>query len=133
MTTLAPGLNETLSRCLAGRPEIRFALLYGSAAEEVPFRDLDIGVYVDRASVPPHEDWTYAFALADEMSSVVPYPVDVCVINDAPLPFRYNVSKGIALVVNDSEAFFTFLERTWDEFLDFRPVAMRYLEELRWA
>ena len=133
MTILSPGLKETLARCLAGRPEIRFALLYGSAAEGTSFRDLDIAVYVERKSVPPARDWAYAFALADDISSVVPYPVDVSVINDAPLPFRYNVSRGIPLVANDDDALGVFLERTWDEFLDFRPVAMRYLEELQWA
>jgi hypothetical protein len=57
--------------------------------------------------------------------------VDVRIINDAPLPFRYNVSRGIPLVLNDRNAFFQFLERTWDEFLDFQPVAMQYLKELR--
>jgi predicted nucleotidyltransferase len=133
MTTLAPGLKEALARCLADRPEILFALLYGSAAEGVPFRDLDIGIFVERTSVPPAKEWAYAFALADDVSSVVPYPIDVWVVNDAPLPFRYSVSKGIALVVNDPDALAAFLTRTWDEFLDFRPVAMRYLEELRWA
>ena len=133
MTSLPPGLKETLARSLAGRPEIRFALLYGSAAEGLPFRDLDIGVFVERASVAPESEWAYASALADDLSSAVPYPIDVSVVNDAPLPFRYNVSRGIVLVANDGDALAGFLERTWDEFLDFRPVAMLYLEELRWA
>jgi len=35
------------------------------------------------------------------------------------------------MMVNNKEVFARFLERTWDEFLDFRPVAMQYLKELR--
>jgi predicted nucleotidyltransferase len=123
--------KESLVLCLQDRPEILFALLYGSAVEGGHFRDLDIGLFVDRAHVPVTDDLDYAFGLADELENTVPYPVDVRVINDAPLPFRYNVSRGIVLVVNDGEALAHFLERTWDEFFDFRPVAMQYLKEMR--
>lgn len=128
---LFPKIQDALVLCLQNRPEILFAILYGSAAEGLPFRDLDIGLFVDRVSVPASLDLDYAFALADELEQVVPHPVDVRVINDAPLPFRYNVSRGIPLVVNDKEVFACFLEQTWDEFLDFQPVAMQYLKELR--
>jgi predicted nucleotidyltransferase len=128
---LFPKTQDALVLCLQNRPEILFAILYGSAAEGLPFRDLDIGLFVDRVSVPASVDLDYAFALADELEQVVPHPVDVRVINDAPLPFRYNVSRGIPLVVNDKEVFTRFLEQTWDEFLDFQPVAIQYLKELR--
>jgi predicted nucleotidyltransferase len=128
---LFPKTQDALVLCLQNRPEILFAILYGSAAGGLPFRDLDIGLFVDRVSVPASLDLDYAFALADELEQVVPHPVDVRVINDAPLPFRYNVSRGIPLVVNDKEVFACFLEQTWDEFWDFQPVAMQYLKELR--
>ncbi len=122
---------EKLVQVLQGRREIHFALLYGSAVEGQPFRDLDIGLVVDRTIVPASADWDYAFALADELEDRVAYPVDVRVINEAPLPFRYNVSCGKPLVIHDREAFYRFLERTWDEFLDFKPVALQYLQEVR--
>lgn len=126
-----PKVRESLVLCLKDRPEILFAILYGSAAEGRPFRDLDIGLFVDRVSVPASADLDYAFTLADELKRVVPHSVDVRVINDAPLPFRYNVSRGTALVVHNRLAFVRFLERTWDAFLDFQPVAMQYLKEMR--
>jgi predicted nucleotidyltransferase len=128
---LSSKTQDALALCLQDRPEILFALLYGSAAEGLAFQDLDIGLFVDRASVPASAELDYAFALADELEQVALHPVDVRVINDAPLPFRYNVSRGIPLMVNDKEAFARFLERTWDEFLDFQPVAMQYLQELQ--
>ena len=121
---------KIVENCLHNRPEILFAILYGSAVDDVGFRDLDIGIQVDRASVPANDELTYAFDLADELASVVSIPVDVRVINDAPLPFKYNVSRGTPLIVNDRPAFYHFLERTWDEYLDFQPVAMQYLREL---
>jgi predicted nucleotidyltransferase len=128
---LSSKTKDALALCLQDRPEILFAMLYGSAAEGLPFRDLDIGLFVDRVSVPASAELDYAFALADELERVASHPVDVWVINDAPLPFRYNVSRGIPLMVNDKEVFARFLERTWDEFLDFQPVAMQYLKELQ--
>jgi hypothetical protein len=115
---------------MSARSEVRFAILYGSAAEGGTFRDLDVGVFVDRSRVPVDADLEYAFTLADELEGVVSFPVDVRVINDAPLPFRYNVSRGIPLTARDEEDLYTFLERTWDEWLDFQPIALQYLREM---
>jgi len=106
-------------------------MLYGSAVEVPDPRDLDIGIFLDRATISPADDLDYAFAMADELERESPYPVDVRIINDAPLGFRYNVSRGRPLIVNDEAAFYHFLERTWDEWFDFQPVAMQYLKELR--
>jgi hypothetical protein len=127
---LDPDLEKTLAVHLSRRPEIRFAILYGSATEGGTFRDLDIGVSVDRSRVSAEADLDFAFALADELAKVVPFPVDVRVINDAPLPFRYNVSRGIPLAARDEEALYTFLERTWDDWLDFKSIALQYLREM---
>ena len=127
---LNPEIKERISHTLNGRPEIRFALLYGSAAEGQSFRDLDIGIWVDRVLVPVTQDLDYAFVIATDLEKTVSSRTDVRVINDAPLPFRYNVSCGMPLIINDRQAYFSFLERTWDEFLDFSPVAMAYLKEL---
>ena len=130
-TTPSPGLKDNLVRGLRHRPEILFAVLYGSASQGQPFRDLDIALFVDRARLPASADLDYSFDLADELERLAQYPVDVRVINEAPLGFRYNVSRGTALVVNDGEAFAHFLERTWDDYLDFQPVALLYLREMR--
>lgn len=123
-------LRDKVTKVLARRPEILFAMLYGSAAEGYEFRDLDIAVYLDRAKVVSETDYDYAFALADDLEAVVHFPVDVRVINNAPLPFRYNVSRGQPLLIQDPETYYAFLERAWDEYLDFEPVAMQYLQEM---
>lgn len=123
-------IKKVLILSLKSYPEIIFAVLYGSAAEGVSFQDLDIGLFVDQELVPVSAELAYIFDLVDNLRQVVEYPVDVRVINDAPLPFRYNVSRGTALVINDVEIFSHFLERTWDEFLDFQPIALGYLKEL---
>lgn len=126
-------LKRALAEYFTGRPEIVFAILYGSAAEGRPFHDVDVAVYVDEAQLGGEDRYAYMFALADALEQRVPYPVDVRLINDAPLPFRYNISRGRPVFARDAEALANFLSRTWDEYLDFAPVAMKYLEYLRTA
>ena len=71
---LSPKIKEALVLCLQNRPEIFFAVLYGSAAEGFPFQDLDVGLFVDRASVPASAELDYAFALAidQKLAQLVP-------------------------------------------------------------
>ncbi|PJF47667.1 MAG: nucleotidyltransferase domain-containing protein [Chloroflexi bacterium] len=126
-------LKRALADHLSSRPEIVFAMLYGSAAEGRPFRDVDVAVYVDESQLAGRDRYAYIFMLADVLEQCIPYPVDVRLINDAPLPFRYNISRGQPIFARDPAALADFLSRTWDEYLDFQPVAMKYLEYLRTA
>ena len=119
-----------LNQRLEAFPEILFAVLYGSAAEGDQFNDLDVGVWVDRTAVPAGNDLHYSFKLEQALGASLSYPVDVRIINDAPLPFAYNVCRGRPLLLRDKEAWYHFRERTWDMWLDFEPVAMKYLQEM---
>lgn len=123
-------LKASLKDYLSGRKEIIFALLYGSAVEDAPFHDLDVGLLVDRERIAGAADLDYSLAMAEALTRQAGFPTDVRVINDAPLGFRYNVSRGEPLMVNDEEALAEFRERTWDEFFDFAPVGHLYLKEL---
>jgi predicted nucleotidyltransferase len=131
MRSKSPPKPDDLTQYLSGRPEIIFAVLYGSAVESERYRDLDVGVMVDRARVPPAASLNYALGMSATLEKALQFPVDVRVLNDAPLPFRYNVSRGRPLVVCDWSAWFDFRERAWDEYLDFQPVALAYLQEMR--
>lgn len=119
-----------LNRELSQFPGIVFAVLYGSAAEGDDFQDLDVGVMVDREVISLSDAPLYEFEVERALSRSVPYAVDVRLLNDAPLPFLYNVSKGVPILLREAEAWYRFKEHTWDMWLDFQPVAMRYLREL---
>ena len=106
------------------------AVLYGSAAEGLPFRDLDIALLVDREVWPAREDLERENRLADRLASLSPFPVDVRVVNDAPPGFCYHVTLGRPLLIRDEEAYAEFLERTWDLYFDFAPFVRRYFEEV---
>ena len=105
-------------------------MLYGSATELAHYRDLDVAIWVEPDAMSAREELAYAFALADELTHRLHFPVDVRVINWAPLAFRYHVSKGQLLLARDADRYTQFLERTWDEYLDFKPIAMQYLREV---
>ncbi|MFN3761856.1 MAG: nucleotidyltransferase domain-containing protein [Anaerolineae bacterium] len=126
-------LDDLLARiaeALASADGLIAAVLYGSAAEGLPFRDLDIALVVDRRVWPAGEDWDRENRLADQVASISPFPVDVRVVNDAPPGFRYHVTRGRPLLIRDEEAYADFVERTWDVYFDFAPFARRYFEEL---
>lgn len=129
MAQLDAFLDQTI-KILSQRKEIVFALLYGSALDSFDFRDIDLGIYIDRGLFSPATDFDYAQELSDLLSRMIHFPADVHVINDAPPGFRYNVSKGKALLVNNFETLAHFRERAWDEWFDFEPVARLYLKDI---
>ena len=124
---------QQLACWLCPKREILFAFLYGSFLEEKHFRDIDIGIFVDEGKIPANKHLDHEFALLDELSNFVAYPLDIRVINSVPLAFRYKVSGGRLLFNRDEKRLTSFLERTWDEYLDFKPIIRKYFEELAYG
>ena len=121
-----------LTRLMEDMPEIVFAFLHGSFIDEGPFRDLDLAVYVD-PSCPAAGDQTLEYELKTEMllEETAGFPVDVRVLNRAPVPFRYNVLKnGRLLFCRDEELYADFLSHTLVSYFDFAPYRKRYLKEV---
>lgn len=122
-------LRTTVDQVLGSHPEVQAAFLFGSAAEGRPFRDLDIALIVDRRASPAERDIELALTVTDELQARSERPVELRVVNDAPSALRYSVTRGVPLVVRSFEAAADFKERTWIEYLDFRPVGLAYLRE----
>ena len=119
----------SLQRGLETRPEIVLAVLHGSFERGTAFRDIDVAVWLDPERVAPGERFRYALDLSVQLHLEVGSPVDVRVLNDAPLAFRYQTLRGRPLVVRDPVSLDDLRERTWDDYLDFQPFARRYLRE----
>jgi predicted nucleotidyltransferase len=118
-----------LRGALQARAEVLFAYLHGSFVRGGPYRDVDVAVWLDGAAVP-RSGWTrYALDLAAALSRETALPVDVQVLNAAPLAFRYHALRGTLLLARDPEAAAEVRARTWDDYLDFAPFARRYLRE----
>jgi hypothetical protein len=120
---------RTIREHLDPRPEILFAVLHGSFATGGAYRDIDVAVWLDPTFAPPRGVGLYALDLAIDLQLAVGVPVDVQVLNAAPLAFRYHALGGQPILVRDPELFHEVRARTWDDYFDFLPFARRYLRE----
>lgn len=121
---------EALRQHLEGRPEILCAYLHGSFLEGGPYRDVDVAVWVDPARCKADSPTQYAVDLSVALSLALGQPVEVQVLNRAPLAFRYHALKGRPLLVRDREWLDELRARTWDDYFDFLPFSRQYLREL---
>ena len=120
-------LVSEIESFLREREEIVFAYLHGSFITSEPFRDIDLAVYLTRGSGVSLR--RYEIDAAVDLSAQMHMPIDVRVLNDAPVAFRYHALKGRLLFACDAEILDEFRARTWDEYCDFAPFARRYLRE----
>ena len=97
--------------------------------DELPCRDIDIGVYFDPA-LGPETIFDLALDLSVELTSLMHMPVDVHALNRAGNGFCYHVTRGLLLVSRDDELAYDFMEKTWLDYLDFQPLARQILQDL---
>jgi hypothetical protein len=123
-------LIKQLHLLIQESPEVLFALLHGSFPQGGPFRDLDVALYLDPAIVHRESFRDYELERGVLWTDAVGVPVDIRLLNDAPVGFRYHALKGMVLFVRDEECLDEFRARTWDDYFDFAPFARRYLREV---
>lgn len=91
-------LIDKLAKLLDDVSEITFAYVHGGFMERDSFRDLDVAIWIedrDRAFF-----YTVDFSAKIEVGMGV--PVDIQVLNEAPLPFKYHVfTQGKLLFSKD--------------------------------
>jgi len=129
--TLTPeereAIIESLRRELQKRPKIVFAYLLGSFAEGLPFRDIDIAIWVE--GVSREQAWDYEVQIATELTRILGIEVDVRLLNFAPLGFCLNAVNGILLFSRDDEFRLNFIEQVSRAYMDFSWLAHQMLKE----
>lgn len=110
--------QKILKEFIVKRDEIIFSYIHGSFIDAFYFHDLDIAVYVREEGLKKDDALDYEFALSAELEPLVGFPVDVKVLNYAPLGFRYYVTKGELLTSLDEQKRADFLEDVWMKYLD---------------
>ena len=121
-------LIEGIKAHLRGRPDIIFAYLHGSFVTANRFRDIDVAIYLN----PPFSSSLQVeLEIEGELGKMAPrYPIEVRILNNAPLSFRYNVLKqGELIVVLDDDLRCNFVEATLSNYFDFAPFRKIYLKE----
>ncbi len=94
-------VRRKLIKALKSREEILVVIIYGSFISSPIFRDIDIGILTG-GKISYKELLEYEDILSEELSHIVGLPVDVRVIDYAPLWFRAKVLRGEVLLERSS-------------------------------
>ena len=120
-----------LGSLISQRPEITFACVHGSFLDpEIGFRDIDVAVWVDASTRVIDRAMDYEWELSSWLEREIPHPIDAKVLNCASLGFRYAASGGTLIWATDPVLWYDFREKTWEEYLDFAPLARLILQDL---
>lgn len=94
-------IEKKIISTLKTKKEIIFAYLHGSFLEN-DFRDVDIAIYLNIIG-SKKEVLQYELALERKLEEIIGFPVDVRIINYAPLSFRFKVIKDRFLLFSKNE------------------------------
>ena len=118
-----------ISDVLKKKENLIFAYIFGSFISEDHFKDLDIGIFVSNRIVG--SPLRLELEIEGELEDAVHIPVDVRIINNAPLPFVYNVLKsGFLIVDNNRHLRADFAGLVYKKYFDFQYLRNEYLREI---
>ena len=113
-------IRRTLVTVLESVPDVEFAWLHGSFLAADKFRDIDIGVHL---SATAEVRVQRGLELAVRLDQEIGFPIDVRVLNDAPVTFLFHVFReGRLLLSRNDEGLADLMERTVREYLDAAPL-----------
>ncbi len=123
-------LIKKILSILRMKSDIVFVYVFGSFNTGEKFNDIDIAIYLsdgDRASALDKE-----LSLEVELLNRLQLPVDVRILNFAPLPFVYNVLKtGRVIVDRDSVLRSDFESLSYRKYFDFKRFRDEYLRGIK--
>lgn len=117
-------LIEKVAEVLAGFPQVVLAYLFGSFLRGEKFNDLDLGLVLDE-TLCEQDQWSCVLAVGREMEKALRYqvPVDVRLLNEAPVRFQHRVIASGRLIFARSEAErIRYEKRTLLDYLDFKEM-----------
>ena len=120
-------IREKLEGFFRRREGVEFAYLYGSFIENLPFHDVDVAVYL--GGIQERETTSCALDLAQRLSDQLALPVDVRILNFAPLSFRYHVFRGELISERNENLRSRLMEQTIQKYLDLKPILDRSMKE----
>ncbi len=114
---------DKISEFIKNDSDILFAYIFGSFTESDEFFDIDIGIYTKDAAGIKME-----FKLENEIEKMVKIPIDVRIINNAPISFVYNVLND-KILIKDDEKRADFEGRVLKNYFDYVHLLDEYLKE----
>ena len=105
------------------RKEVLFAYIFGSFVGSDEFSDIDIALYVDG-----ERSLKYEFEIEDDLEAMLKIPVDVRVINNAPVSFSYGVLRD-GLLIKDNDIRSDFQVMKFKEYMDYVHLRDAYIRD----
>ena len=129
--SLNQSTRQSIFDCLAGElartPEIVFAYVYGSVLDSELVHDVDVGLYLDGSHLPRRSE--ILGTLSHRLSAAIELPVDVRLLNAAPVSFLFHVFQGHLLLSRDEELLTNLLEDVPRRYLDIAPLLRQATKE----
>jgi len=120
---------SVIREVLAREDEIIFAMVYGSFVEDLPFRDIDLGIYVKNLNTTSYFDYEFDISQKVQLALESNIPIDVRIVNLAPLPFKFRVITGMLLFTQDDRVWEEFAIEVARAYMDMAPLREKYILE----
>ena len=126
-------ISNRIAACLRKDfPEISTAYIFGSFTGQDSFGDIDIGVLVSGENFPPPLE--HELAMESALEKELRLPIDVRILNWAPLSFQHTVIRnGLLIIDKDSNSRAGFEGNVRKRYFDFSLFRKRYLKEVAHA
>ena len=126
-------VTSALHDLLKFREDVLFAYLHGSFIHGKKFRDIDVAVYLNNGRLTRQASLQYQAKLAKDLSSALQLPVDVTVLNVAPLGLRHNAVSGRLLLCRENGTRTHFADGVCQHYERIRKTARHALFSLLWG
>lgn len=121
-------IQKIISRLFEQHDEILTVYIFGSFISARYFSDIDIGIIAAMDLSKPLE---FELELENRLEKVIKYPVDVRILNQAPLSFAQNVFRSGRVIIDKNPNLRADFEgRILKQYFDFSPFQQRYLQEV---
>ena len=113
---------ESIRKELKSIEGVIFAYIHGGFIERPFFRDVDIAVWIKS----PERVFDYTVNLSASLAALIGYPIDLHILNEAPLPFKYHVfTRGKLLFSKDEKLRAIIVDETLRRYIDFMELTRK--------
>lgn len=121
-------ITDDIDKIIKGYEKIISVYIFGSFMTGSSFSDIDIGILSDE---PVPNPLNLELALESEIEKKVKYPVDIRILNEAPISFSQNVIRqGKILIDRNPNTRADFENMVLKKYFDISPFRRRYLKEV---
>lgn len=124
-------LKKGLGLFLSSRKEVIFAYLFGSFIDGIPFKDIDLALFLDPGMIAPDQMENYGERCSEDLADIFRQIFDVSILNDAPASFVLNVlKKGELLFSKDDRLRTNLIEECSIASIKDKAISFQYLKEI---